>query len=160
MGASLNQLNIIGRLTGDPKLTTTANGKALCKFSLAVDNWGKDAGATFFNCAAFEKKADVIAQYTSKGALVHISGRIQSRRYTDQASGEERTVWDVTVNDVVLLSSKKDTEQAARAGDSEYNPQTGQTQVRQRGPAEQSFDRAYPPQSSRPADTGMDDIPF
>lgn len=98
---------IIGRLTADPELKTTSTGKQVASFTVAVDNQGKDAGATFFRCQAWEKQAGFVNDYLAKGRLVSVSGRIQSRKYTDK-DGNNREAWEVTAERVQGLDRPKE----------------------------------------------------
>ncbi|QRN85061.1 single-stranded DNA-binding protein [Clostridia bacterium] len=102
-----NKVVLIGRLTRDPELRFTQNGKAVASFSLAVDRAFKREGqpeADFFRISVWGKQAENCANYLSKGSLAAIDGRIEMNKYTDK-DGQERTSVDVTANDVRFLSS-------------------------------------------------------
>lgn len=101
----MNVIHLIGRATRDVELSYTPDGKALAKVGLAVDKFGKDKGASFFNLVAWEKKAETLSQYLKKGHLLYVSGRMESRDFTND-KGEKRTFWDVTVNDFQFLTKK------------------------------------------------------
>ena len=75
-GPSLNRVSLIGRLTADPTLRYTANGKALVRFRLA--NNGTEA-VLFHNIVAWSKLGEIAARYLSKGRLVYIDGHLKSR---------------------------------------------------------------------------------
>lgn len=121
----MNSINIVGRLTADPELKTTTNGKQVASFSVAVDNQGKDSGATFFRCQAWEKTAEFICNYLGKGRLVSVSGRMQSRSYQDK-DGNKRESWELTASEVRGLD--RPTESAATikapnpSPEDEYDP--------------------------------------
>lgn len=102
-----NKVVLIGRLTRDPELRFTQNGKAVASFSLAVDRAFKREGqpeADFFRISVWGKQAENCANYLSKGSLAAIDGRIEMNKYTDK-DGQERTSVDVTASDVRFLSS-------------------------------------------------------
>ena len=101
----MNQVNLIGRLTKDVELTLLQGGKAVAKFSVAINN-GKDRDATFINCEAWDKTASVLQQYTSKGSQVALQGRIATNKYQAK-DGREVTATFVSVSHVELLDSKK-----------------------------------------------------
>lgn len=84
----MNRITITGRLTKDPELKYTAGGKAVCKFTLAVDRPGKDKGADFLNVVTWEKAADFAAKYTAKGKRVLVNGRIETRSW-DKEDGSK-----------------------------------------------------------------------
>lgn len=93
----LNHVSIMGRLTRDPEIRRTNSGKAVCSFSVAVDKPGKDSGASFIPCVAWEKTAEVIEKYLTKGSLVALEGRIESRQY-DTKDDQKRTVVELVVS--------------------------------------------------------------
>ena len=93
----LNHSAIMGRLTRDPELRRTTSGKAVCSFSVAVDKPGKDSGASFIPCVAWEKTAETIAKYLTKGSLVALEGRIESRQF-NTTEGQKRTVVELVVS--------------------------------------------------------------
>ncbi|MGE0001135.1 MAG: single-stranded DNA-binding protein, partial [Fimbriimonadaceae bacterium] len=82
--SSLNRVILIGRLTRDPELRTTTTGKSVVGFGIAVDRVFKSEGGQdvdFFNVSAWGKTAEFVANYLTKGRLVAVDGRIQSRKY-------------------------------------------------------------------------------
>ncbi len=115
----LNIVVLIGRLTRDPELRFTPNGKAVCQFSLAVDRpfIGADGEkqADFINIVVWGKPAESCARYLAKGKLAAVDGRLQIRSYTDN-DGEKRWVTEVIARSVRFLSpADKQSEQNASA---------------------------------------------
>ena len=103
----MNNCNFTGRLTKDPELKTTQSGKKYLRFCLAVDGIkDKDGNKTadFVDCIAWNKSAEIIAQYTRKGSKLGISGRLHTTTY--DKDGEKRKSVDVVVNEFELLDSK------------------------------------------------------
>ena len=80
----LNVVAIMGRLVADPQLRQTAAGKNVSAFRIACDRGRKDANgqnqADFLDVVAWEKTADFICRYFSKGDLIAVSGRVQSQQ--------------------------------------------------------------------------------
>lgn len=105
----MNFVAMMGRLSKDPetKQTQTTN---LCRFSVAVDRRGKKDEADFFNCTAFGKTADFIAQYFRKGQRILLSGRIQNDNYT-ASDGSKRYATTIIVDQAEFCESKKATEE-------------------------------------------------
>ena len=73
----MNKAILVGRLTRDPELRTTANGVSVCSFSIAVNRRYKNAegnyDADFINCVAWRQQAEFLAKYFTKGlSLIHI----------------------------------------------------------------------------------------
>ena len=108
-------INVFGRLTGDPEVKQGQNGN-IVHFNLA-DNHGKDQQGqdkvSFFRCSAFGKPGELIAASCKKGHRLSVSGRFESRKYTDN-SGASQTSLDVTVNDFNFVEQR---DQAANGGD-------------------------------------------
>ena len=103
----LNHSTIMGRLTRDPELRRTNSGKAVCSFTIACDKPGKDSGASFIDCVAWEKTAEFINNYFGKGALIVLEGRLESRQYETKDS-QKRTVLEVVVTQAHFCERKKE----------------------------------------------------
>jgi single-strand DNA-binding protein len=106
MARSINQVNLMGRLTRDPEVRSTSSGKTIASFSIAVDRPGKDDATDFFDVTVWEKLAEIVAQYTKKGSKVYVSGRLQLDRW--ETDGDKRSKISVVANDVVFLESASD----------------------------------------------------
>ncbi len=113
MGKAVNRVFLIGRLTRDVEVSTTKGGKNVGSFSLAVDK-ATGEGADFFDCVAWEKTAELLQQYTSKGSKVHVEGSLQQRSWDDKDSGAKRSKIEVVVRDVTFLDSKSDSAQSTQ----------------------------------------------
>lgn len=101
----MNHIILIGRLTRDPELRYTPNGVAVTNFDLAVERDYKQEGqpdADFIRIIAWQKQAEVCANYLKKGRLVAVEGRLQIRNY-ETKEGQKRTVAEVVVNHVQFL---------------------------------------------------------
>jgi single-strand DNA-binding protein len=107
----INRVVLVGRLTRDPEMRTTQSGKSVCDFSIAVQKRIKpqdgSPDADFFRVTAWEKTAEFVANYLSKGRLVAVDGRLQSRKYTAQ-DGTNREVVEVIAESVQGLDRPKD----------------------------------------------------
>ncbi|MBU3195682.1 single-stranded DNA-binding protein [Clostridium algidicarnis] len=102
----MNKIIIIGRWTKDPELKfTPGNGTAVVQGTLAVDRRFKkegQPGADFIPVVIWGKQAEATANYSSKGKLIAISGRIQTRTY-DAKDGTKRYVTEVVAEEVQFL---------------------------------------------------------
>ena len=109
----MNNIILIGRLTKDPELRYTPNGKAVCSFTLAVDRpySGEKKEADFINIVVWNKVGENCAQYLSKGRKAAVQGRLQIRSYEDN-NGQRRYVTEVVANSVEFLEwgEKKSTD--------------------------------------------------
>jgi len=105
----INQVILVGRLTKDPELRYTSDGTALASFHLAVNrNFKNQDGvveADFVSCTVWRKLAETTANYCRKGALIGITGRIQTRKYEGQ-NGTTVFVTDVVADNVRFLERK------------------------------------------------------
>ena len=105
----MNKVILIGRLTRDPELRTTASNLSVIAFSLAVPkNFSSQNGtsdADFINCVAWRGLAENIAKFCKKGNQIAVEGHIQTRSYTAQ-DGTKRYVTEVVCENVLFLSPK------------------------------------------------------
>jgi single-strand DNA-binding protein len=87
----MNQVSLFGRLTRDPELRYSQSGKAVVNFSLAINRYGDNNEADFFDCVVWDKQAELIAKSCKKGHRLLVWGRLQQDRWTDQQSGQNRS---------------------------------------------------------------------
>ena len=101
---NLNKAFLIGRLTADPQLRTTASGQQVATFSIATNRvWndrvtGKKEDVQFHNIVVWARQAEIAARFLQKGGLVFIEGRIQTRGWTDAQGGKRKTTEIVAEN--------------------------------------------------------------
>jgi single-strand DNA-binding protein len=107
----MNSLHIIGNLTNDPELRTTASGSEVCTFTVAVNRRQKDQNGNsvtdYFRVSAWNERGKVCKQYLAKGKKVSVVGSVSVHVYTKQ-NGEAGASLDVLANDVEFLSPKGD----------------------------------------------------
>ena len=105
----MNKAILVGRLTKDPEMRTTSSGIAVTSFTVAVNRPYSDQSGErqtdFINCVIWRKQAENVAKYCTKGSLVAVEGRIQTRSY-DHQDGSKRYVTEVVCDNVTFLSSK------------------------------------------------------
>ena len=148
----INRVVLAGRLTKDPVLRKTANGASVVSFTVACTRRFKQEGqpdADFINTVAWNKTADIVAQYTHKGSLVGVEGRIQTRSYDDQ-SGKRVYVTEVVADSVQFLESK------SAAASNAYVP-VANNQGYQSDNGSQSYSNDF---TSSTLDIADDDLPF
>lgn len=105
----LNRVTLVGRLTKDPELRRTSSGKAVASFTLAVNRnfkTGDGQEADFINCVCWGKVAENTANYCSKGSLVSIDGRLQTRNYENN-QGQKVFVTEIVADSVQFLETKR-----------------------------------------------------
>ncbi|NJN19435.1 MAG: single-stranded DNA-binding protein [Oscillochloris sp.] len=149
MARDLNKVMIIGRLGFDPEMRYTPSGSPVTTFRVAAGRQWRDANGDvrdeteWFSVVAWNKLAEICNQYLSKGSRVYIEGRLQTRSWEDQQSGQTRYKTEVIAGDVILLDSR---EGRGRDGDDYVPPREGPRSPRGG--------------SGPPPDIGDEDIPF
>lgn len=108
----LNHAVVMGRLVADPKLRITPSGVSVCNIRLACDRDYKDKATgeretDWLNVMTWGGTADYIYQYFTKGRMIVVSGRIQTRNYTDKG-GNKRTATDIVAENAYFADSKRD----------------------------------------------------
>lgn len=105
----MNKVIIIGRLSRDPEMRSTASGINTTMFNVAVSrNYTGSSGtreADFINCIAWRKQAENIAKYCKKGSQVAVEGRIQTRNY-DANDGSRKYITEIIADNVTFLGNK------------------------------------------------------
>lgn len=138
----INRVVLIGRLTKDVEVRYTQSGVAVGTFSLAVNrpftNASGEREADFINGVIWRKSAENFANFTHKGALVAIEGRLQTRNYED-GNGKRVYVTEVVADNFSLLEKKSDGQQSA--------------------PKTQAPD-PFADQGNKPIDIDPNDLPF
>lgn len=93
---NLNKVILVGRLTQDPQLRNTPAGQAVCSFGLATNRMWTDRNtsekkkqAEFHNVVLWRRLAEIASQYLTKGSLVLIEGRLQTRNWEDQSGNRK-----------------------------------------------------------------------
>ena len=106
----LNSVCLVGRLTKNPELRYTPSNQAVATFSLAVNRNFKgqngEREADFINCVIWRQQAENLANWAKKGALIGITGRIQTRSYENQ-QGQRVYLTDVIVDTFQLLEKRE-----------------------------------------------------
>lgn len=140
----MNSVCLVGRMAGDAELRYTPSNQAVATFRLAVNrNFKSQNGereADFINCVIWRQQAENLANWAKKGALIGITGRIQTRNYENQ-QGQRVYVTEVVTENFQLLESQKE----------RGNQQSVDSQP--------DFGR-HEPMNANPMDISDDDLPF
>lgn len=99
----MNVVNLFGRIARDIEIRRTAEGKAVARFTVAVNRDRENAD--FINCVAFDKTAELLEQYFNKGAQIALTGSIKTGSYT-KTDGSKVYTTDVNVNRIYFVGSK------------------------------------------------------
>ena len=158
----LNVVAIMGRLVADPELRTTPAGVNVCQFRIACDRnfarQGEQRQADFVDIVAWRAQADFVCKYFSKGSLIAINGRIQTRNYQDK-NGNNRTAFEIVANNINFAGPKN-----SNAGGG-ANYQNSAPSYQNAAPARPAAVEAAPSYSAGNADDfavidDSDDLPF
>lgn len=107
---SLNVITIQGRIVRDPEMRRTGSGIQVGNFTVAVDRdfKGQDGNkeTDFIDCVAWRGTAEVLSKYFRKGSMATVTGRMQSRKWTDK-DGNKRTAWEVQVDHLYFGEAKR-----------------------------------------------------
>lgn len=105
----MNKAILIGNLTRDPELRSTASGVNVCTFSIAVNRrYSKDQGekvADYFNIVAWRQLGELCGKFLTKGRKVCVTGEIQNRSY-DAKDGAKRYITEIIAEDVEFLTPR------------------------------------------------------
>ncbi len=114
----MNKCILVGNLARDPELTTTSNGVAVCRFSIAVSrryaNSDGERETDFLNIVVWRNLGENCHKFLKKGSKVGIVGNIQSRSY-DATDGTKRYVTEIVAEEVEFLSTKAQDETASKS---------------------------------------------
>lgn len=167
MSWDINHVVVVGRLTKDPELTYTQSGKAICRFSVAVNRSSSSSdsdNANFFNVVAWNKTAELCNEYLKKGRQVGIDGRLQQRKWEAQDGGR-RSIVEIVANNVQFFGGPSrggygDSRQPAGA-EQDFKP-AAQPGEGRRAPQQQDEGRVQETGEGDPFLSELDDdeIPF
>jgi len=140
MSKDLNKVQLTGRLGKDPEVRHTPQGNVVTQFTVASNRrWrtadGQDNTDTeWFNVVAWNKLAEICGDYLRKGSRVYIEGRLQTRSWDDQESGQKRYKTEVIASDMIMLDRKSDMEGGRDYGDGDFvdEPEQPRSQAPQR----------------------------
>ncbi|MDR2030458.1 MAG: single-stranded DNA-binding protein [Puniceicoccales bacterium] len=110
--ATLNKVFLLGNLTRDPELRTTAGGTPVCRFTLAVNRQSRNGDGSvreevvFVEVDSFGKQAEAIARYMVKGRAILIEGRLRLDQWESQ-NGEKRSRLMVVTESFQFMSSPR-----------------------------------------------------
>ncbi|WP_303885334.1 single-stranded DNA-binding protein [Abiotrophia defectiva] len=172
----MNTVQLVGRLTRDVELRFTSSGTAVGSFTIAVNrNFTNQQGereADFISCVIWRKAAENLANFTRKGSLIAIDGRLQTRSYDNQ-QGQRVYVTEVVVNNFDLLESRSVTEQRPVSSPNTnhqtgaYGAGGGQGYQSQPQMNQNNYNQSFSSSSTspfmdegHPIDISEDDLPF
>src|ERR1017187_1007938 len=163
MAKSVNKVILIGNLGKDPEVKYTASGMAIAHFSLATTDRVKDKDGNWqdrtewHNLVAFQRTAEIAAEYLKKGNKVYIEGRLHSDSWDDKETGQKKYKTEIIVNDLVLIGGGQ--REAGEGGGGYSGAKSGGAK------SSGGFDQRVPEHEEAPAHSSAgeitdEDIPF
>ncbi len=156
MAKGINKVILIGNLGKDPEVRFMPSGGAVANLTLATsENWkDKQTGAMqerteWHNLVFYGRLAEIAGEYLKKGAKIYVEGRLQTRKWQDKNTGNDRYSTEIIVNEMQMLDS--------RGGAGTYSDSGGSANYK-RGNDERSAPPAQ--QDNNSMDNFDDDIPF
>lgn len=132
--ASLNKVFLIGRLGRDPEMRYTASGQAVATLSVATDesykaqDGQKVEKTEWHRVIVWGKQAEFCANYLSKGRLVYVEGKLETRKWQDK-EGVDRTTTEIRANIIQALDPKRDESKQAAGGYASGSPAYGSDEM-------------------------------
>ena len=120
----MNKVFLIGRLSRDPELRHTQSGMPVCQINVAISrpvSQGSEPQTDFINVVVWNKQAENVARYLSKGRQIAVEGRIQTRNY-DNNEGKRTYVTEVIASNVEFLGSANDNNRSNNTPSFDENP--------------------------------------
>lgn len=139
MAKSVNKVILIGNLGKDPELKYTPQGTPVARFSLATNERFKDKSGEWqdrtewHNIVAWQRTAEIAAEYLKKGRTVYIEGSLRTNSWDDRETGQKKSRTEIVVSNLVLLGGGRDAEDGGRA-------RSAAASVDQRGPEPEPVD--------------------
>jgi len=118
MAGSVNKVILVGNLGSDPEMRSTPQGTQIARFSVATtENWKdrngvKQERTEWHKVVAWDKLASICGEYLHKGKLVYVEGRIQTRSWDDQQSGQKRYMTEIRADNVTMLGPRVDRDES------------------------------------------------
>ena len=122
--SSVNKAILVGRLGRDPETRFTSGGQAVANFTMATDESFKDRAGErqkrteWHRIVVWGKLAEIVQQYLTKGSLIYLEGRIQTRQWEDKRDGSKKTTTEIVGSSMQMLSSRGENE-SVEAGSTE-----------------------------------------
>jgi single-strand DNA-binding protein len=106
MAGSYNRVILVGNLTRDPEIRYTQSGKAVTKFTLAINNPRNKEETTFVDIVAWDRLGETCNTYLKKGSNTLVEGRLVIRSYDDK-DGNKRKATEVVIDNMQMLGSRQ-----------------------------------------------------
>lgn len=147
MARGINKVILIGNLGKDPEVRYTPNGLAVANITLATsDSWkDKQSGemqerTEWHRIVFYQRLAEIVGEYLRKGSKVYVEGRLQTRKWQDKTTNQDRYTTEIIAESMQMLDSKG----GSTGGESSYERPATATATHEAAPAMDSFDDDIP----------------
>jgi single-strand DNA-binding protein len=113
MARGVNKVILIGNLGKDPEVRYTPNGVAVANLTLATSESWKDKQSgemqertEWHRVVFYQRLAEIVGEYLRKGSKVYVEGRLQTRKWQDKTSGQDRYTTEIVADSMQMLDSK------------------------------------------------------
>lgn len=152
MARGLNKVMLIGNLGADPEVRYTAGGSAVANVRLATaDTWrDKDSGETqerteWHRVVFYSRLAEIAGEYLRKGSKIFIEGRLQTRKWQDKTTNQDRYTTEIIADSMQMLDSKgSNSGNSNHFGDAPHAAEKPEADQAQPQPAVDNFDDDIP----------------
>ncbi len=164
--ASVNKVILIGNLGKDPEVRYMPSGKAVANVTIATSESWKDRNTgekqertEWHNVVFYSPLAEIAGQYLRKGSSVFVEGRLQTRKWQDKTTGQDRYTTEIIANEMKMLGGR-----GGSGGSAPFTPEGSEPEA-STAPRPPSSTAPARPQASSPSYSGPDnnfddDIPF
>lgn len=113
MARGINKVILIGNLGADPEIRHMPSGAAVATINIATSETWKDKQTgeqhdrtEWHRVVLFQRLAEIVGEYLRKGAKVYIEGRLQTRKWQDKTTGQDRYTTEIVANELQMLDSR------------------------------------------------------
>ena len=149
MARGINKVILIGNLGRDPEVRYTPSGLAVATLTIATSEAWKDKQSgeqvertEWHRVVMYQRLAEIVGEYLRKGSKIYIEGRLQTRKWQDKTTGQDRYTTEIVANEMQMLDSKGGG--GASEGASSYEKPAANNAAPEAAPALDSFDDDIP----------------
>lgn len=147
MARGVNKVILIGNLGKDPEMRYTPNGVAVANLTLATSESWKDKTSgenvektEWHRIVMFQRLAEIAGEYLKKGAKIYVEGRLQTRKWQDKTSGQDRYTTEIVGDNLQMLDGKG----SAGGGSASMPTEKSSAAPMESAPALETFDDDVP----------------
>ena len=147
MARGVNKVILIGNLGKEPEIRYTPNGVAIANLTLATSESWKDKTSgenvertEWHRVVMFQRLAEIVGEYLHKGSKIYVEGRLQTRKWQDKTSGQDRYTTEIVADNMQMLDSKS----GGGASQTPSAAKSGASSPTETAPALDSFDDDVP----------------